>query len=129
MKASRRTKRAAGQLYGVCLVGGALDEGRVRMAATHLAASSRRGALPLLTAFQRLVRLDSDRHTALIESATPLGEAMREELRRGIARAYSGVETTFAENPALIGGIRIKVGSDVYDGSVRARLDALYERL
>ena len=27
---------------------------------------------------------------------------------------------SFGENPALIGGIRIKVGSDVYDGSIRA---------
>jgi F-type H+-transporting ATPase subunit delta len=129
MKATRRTKRAARQLYGVCLVDGALDDGRVRTAAAHLAASPRRGALPLLQAFQRLVRLDRDRHTALVESATPLDEALRDEFRRGVARAYAGVETAFADNPALIGGIRIKVGSDVYDGSVRARLDALASRL
>ena len=34
---------------------------------------------------------------------------------------------SFGENPALIGGLRIKVGSDVYDGSVQARLAALEE--
>jgi F-type H+-transporting ATPase subunit delta len=33
--------------------------------------------------------------------------------------------TTFAESPALIGGMRIRVGSDVYDGSVKAGLTAL----
>ena len=129
MKATRRTQRAARELYLLCTVNGALDAERVRTASRYLAGSNRRGALGLLVAFQRLVRLDRDRHTAVIESATPLGEDLRDELRRGVARAYAGVETTFTENPALIGGIRIKVGSDVYDGSVRARLDALASRL
>jgi F-type H+-transporting ATPase subunit delta len=115
-------------VYRLCAVDGALDAERVRTAARHLAGSPRRGAIGLLQAFQRLVRLDRDRHAALIESAMPLGEHLREELRRGVGRAYQNVDTTFAENPALIGGIRIKVGSDVYDGSVRARLDALATR-
>jgi F-type H+-transporting ATPase subunit delta len=35
---------------------------------------------------------------------------------------------SFIHSPALIGGMRIKVGSDVYDGSVQARLSALEER-
>ena len=34
---------------------------------------------------------------------------------------------TFDQNPALIGGLRVKVGSDVYDGSIQARLKALAE--
>jgi len=129
MKATRRTKRAARELYRLCTVNAALDEARVRTAARHLAGSHKRGALALLAAFHRLVRLDRDRRSAVIESAEPLGEAMRDELRKGVARSYGDVETTFAQNPALIGGIRIKVGSDVYDGSVRARLDALASRL
>jgi F-type H+-transporting ATPase subunit delta len=33
--------------------------------------------------------------------------------------------TTFAQRPSLIGGLRIQIGSDVYDGSVLARLTAL----
>jgi F-type H+-transporting ATPase subunit delta len=129
MKATRRTKRAARELYRLCVVNGALDAERVRVVARYLGGSDRRGALVLLEAFHRLVRLDRDRHTAVVESAAPLDDAMREELRQGVARLYGGVETTFADNPALIGGIRIRVGSDVYDGSVRARLDALASRL
>ena len=35
------------------------------------------------------------------------------------------LNTSFADNPALIGGMRISVGSDVYDGSVKAGLAAL----
>ena len=76
------------------------------------------------------MRLDRDRHTALIESAAPLANDVRAEVQDGLTRLYgAGVETTFGENPALIGGMRIKVGSDVYDSSVRASLDALETRL
>jgi len=39
----------------------------------------------------------------------------------------AGLNVTFAQNPALIGGMRVKVGSDVYDGSVSGRLAALQE--
>jgi F-type H+-transporting ATPase subunit delta len=130
MKAKRKVKRAARQLFRLCLVNGVLDEGRTRQVAQGIAASSRRGALAILSDLQRLVRLDSDRHTALVESARPLVPDMREAVQAGLARVYGpGVEARFAENPALIGGMRIKVGSDVYDDSVRARLAALEARL
>ncbi|MBI1841861.1 MAG: F0F1 ATP synthase subunit delta, partial [Verrucomicrobia bacterium] len=38
-----------------------------------------------------------------------------------------GLQLSFEQNPALIGGLRIQVGSDVYDGSVAARLHELSE--
>ena len=55
---------------------------------------------------------------------------MRDGIEAGLARVYGpGLAASFEENPALIGGMRIKVGSDVYDDSVRARLAALEARL
>jgi F-type H+-transporting ATPase subunit delta len=130
MKANRRVKRAASQLFRLCLRNGAMDEARVRLVARELADSKRRGALPVLVGFQRLVRLETGRHTALVESAVPLSASVREQISGGLARNYGpNIETSFTENGALIGGVRIKVGSDVYDSSVRARLAALEARL
>jgi F-type H+-transporting ATPase subunit delta len=130
MKANKKVKRAARQLFRLCLVNGVMDEGRARQVAERVAASGQRGALAILSDFKRLVRLESDRQTAVVESATPLVPAMREGIQAGLTRVYGpGLETTFAEDPALIGGMRIKVGSDVYDDSVRARLAALEARL
>jgi F-type H+-transporting ATPase subunit delta len=130
MKASKRTRRTARQLFRFCLTDGRLDEGRVRRVAQHIVASKRRHGLSILTAFERLVRLDRDRRTAVVESAVPLGDDQRSSLRAGLARTYGpALETSFAEQPALIGGMRIKVGSDVYDDSVRSRLAALEARL
>jgi F-type H+-transporting ATPase subunit delta len=130
MRTTKRAKRAARQLFRVCLVNGVLDEGRVRQVAQGIASSRRRGALAILSDFQRLVRLDRDRYTAVVESATPLVGSLRDDIQAGLARVYGpGLATSFEQNPALIGGMRIKVGSDVYDGSVRTRLAALEARL
>ena len=130
MKQSRKARRAARQLFRLCLVGGVLDHGRVRQVARMIAGSRRRGTLPILSGFQRLVRLERDRHTAVVETATPLDTGVRETVQAGLTRIYGrGLETSFGENPGLIGGLRIKVGSDVYDGTVRAKLAALAARL
>ena len=130
MKAKRRVARDARQLYRLCRVNGVLQPDRVRQIAQQITTSHRRGGLAVLTEFARLVRLDRERAMAVVESATPLGGAVREHVRANLARLYGpGVETAFAENPGLIGGMRIRVGSDVYDGSVRGRLAALEANL
>src|SRR5262245_12649180 len=130
MKLSRKARHAARQLYQLAIVDGRLDEGRARQIAAHLAKSGKRGTLALLSGFQRLVRLDRDRHTAVVESATPLADEVREGVRASLTGMYGpGLDTSFAQNPELIGGMRIKVGSHVYDGSVRERLRALERRL
>ena len=130
MKSNRKVKRAARQLYRACLVDGLLDHGRVRQVTQRIAASPRRGSLRLLSDFRRLVRLDHDRHTALVESAAPLSSGLRDSIQVDLTRVYGpGLVASFVDNPALIGGLRIKVGSDVYDTSVRSRLAALEARL
>jgi F-type H+-transporting ATPase subunit delta len=130
MTANRKAKRTARQLFRLCVVDGRLDDARARRVGRRLAASPRRGSLAILTQFQRLVRLDRDRHTAFVESAVPLDGAERARIAAELAGRYgAGLATAFAQNPALIAGVRIKVGSDVYDGSVRGGLAALDARL
>ncbi len=126
MKTTRQIKREAKRLFRFCLVNGLLDETRTRQAVQRIIDAKRRGGLALLSHFQRLVKLDSARHTAKVESAIPLPGDLRASVQTGLARTYGpGISTSFAHNPELIGGMRIKVGSDVYDGSVRARLAEL----
>ena len=126
MKATKQAQREATQLFRLCLVNGLLDANRVRQVVQQLATARPRGYLGTLSHFCRLVRLDSDRHTAKVESALTLPADLQSSVQSGLARLYGpGLSASFAENPALIGGMRVRVGSDVYDGSVRARLAAL----
>jgi len=130
MKGTRRTIRAARRLYRLCLIDGRLDEGRVRQVARRLGGSGRRGSIAVLSSLRRMVKLDRDRHRAVVETATSLPDDLRDEVQADLARVYgSGLATSFETRPDLIGGMRIRVGSDVYDGSVRARLAAIESRL
>ena len=130
MRHSKRIGKSARQLFRLCLADGRLDTQRAQRVAQHLVSSGRRRGLSVLSAFERLVRLYRDRHAAVVESAVPLSEDARVEVLASLARIYGpGLEASFEDNPALIGGMRIKVGSDVYDGSVQAKLAALEARL
>jgi F-type H+-transporting ATPase subunit delta len=126
MKIGKRVKREAKQLFRVCLVDGVLDEDRVRRVAQRVAAAGRRECPAILSHLRRLVKLDLARRTATIESAVPLAADLQATVEAGLSRRYGrGLATAFSHRPALIGGMRIQVGSDVYDGSVRAGLMAL----
>jgi F-type H+-transporting ATPase subunit delta len=126
MKTTRQIKREAKRLFRFCLVNGLVDEARTRQVVQRIIDAKRRGGLALLSHFQRLVKLDSALHTAKVESAMPLPEELRVTVQTGLARTYGpGISASFVQNTELIGGMRIKVGSDVYDGSVRARLAEL----
>jgi F-type H+-transporting ATPase subunit delta len=129
MKMTTRSRRQAKQLYRLCLVNGTLDETHVRQVMQRVLQSRRRGYLILLAHFERLLKLDHARHTAEIASAEPLPADLRILVQASLEGVYgSGINTLFAQDPALIGGMRIKVGSDVYDGSIRAGLMALEKR-
>jgi F-type H+-transporting ATPase subunit delta len=126
MKATRQARREAKELFRVCLVNGLLDETRVRQAVAQLIETKPRGYLGTLSAFRRLVTLNSEEHTARIESAAPLSPELQAKLKNSLIQVYGpGLNTSFLDNPALIGGVRIHVGSDVYDGTVKGRLAAL----
>ena len=129
MGRTKQARREAKELFRLCQVNGLLDEGRVREVVRRAAASRNRERFKFLSNFQRLVKLDHARHTAAVENATPLSADMQASIQAGLSHTYGpGLSTTFTHNPELIGGMRIKVGSDVYDSSVKARLTALQAR-
>ena len=128
MKVSKQSRRDAKQLFQSCQVGGALDEGRVRQAVALLIEKKPRGYFGTLQELQRLVKLDVNNRSARVESTVALSEAQQQEVRASLGRLKGAdVEVEFAENADLIGGMRVKLGDDVYDGSVKTRLSRLAE--
>ena len=126
METSKQIKQQAKYLFRLCFVDGYLNEERVRSVMQGLLSSKRRSSLPLAGQLQRLIRLNQLQHTAEVQSAAPLPEALRDEVLTGLVQKYGpDIRTSFTEDHTLIGGMRIRVGSDVYDGSVKAGLTAL----
>jgi len=126
MKISKQARRDGRDLFKACQVGGVLDEGRVRNAVAAVLKQKPRGYLAIVEHFKRLVKLDLDRRTARVENATETTPEQQASIRSNLERQYgAGLQLSFSVNPALIGGLRVHVGSDIYDGSVAGRLPAL----
>jgi F-type H+-transporting ATPase subunit delta len=126
IRTTKQARREANRLFGLCMVNGKLDEDRVRQVVQAAVQSGRRGYLILLRRFQRLVKLECDRRTAEVESAVSLPADLQGDVRIGLVGLYgSGLTIQFGVKPDLIGGMRIKVGNDVFDESVQSRLAAL----
>src|SRR5277367_3758536 len=108
MKISKQAQRDARQLFRSCHASGLLDENRVRQTVKLLGEQKPRGYVEILSRLHRLVKMDLERHAARIESATLLPPDLQNVVTREIKKKYGeGVSITFAQNPALIGGLRI----------------------
>jgi F-type H+-transporting ATPase subunit delta len=67
---------------------------------------------------------------AEVTTARPLSDAEKKELLAVLARRTGKkIDAQFAEDKALLGGAIVRVGSTVYDGSVREQLNRMRERL
>jgi F-type H+-transporting ATPase subunit delta len=129
MHTARQARKDATRLWQLCAVNGRPDAARVRAIVDGLVETKRAGAAAVLSYFLRLARLDAARWSARVDTAAPLDPADRADLETLLAERYgTGIEAVFGVDRALIGGMRLTVGSDVYDGSVRARLAALDRR-
>jgi F-type H+-transporting ATPase subunit delta len=130
MKISREARRMARELFGLSLVSGRLDANRVSEISKRLITEKPRGYLQILKELSRLVRLELDRRHAVIESAAPLDETITANIANTLKSKFgSDITTEFRTSPALLGGLRIKLGSDVWDGSVNSRLIAFAQQL
>lgn len=129
MKSSKLARREAKTLLKLCMVDGLIDAPRARMVANRLIETKPRQYVAILTDFCRLLRLETEKHTVRVQTSIPLPDPLRAGLAENLSRQYGkGLDYQFSQNPALLGGMRVQVGSDVYDGSIRARLNALEEK-
>jgi F-type H+-transporting ATPase subunit delta len=79
-------------------------------------------------------RLEMNRRLSIsdaeVVTARPLQDQERAKLEREVAQlAGTRVSATFRQDKSLIGGAMVRIGSTIYDGSVRGRLERLKERL
>jgi F-type H+-transporting ATPase subunit delta len=126
MKISKSAATTARRLFGLCQTGGRLDEAKLRSVFSRLVETKPRDYAGILAALERLTRLDHERRRVTVESAIELDETTRQRVVAGLAKQYGpGLVANYRINAALIGGLRIRVGNDVFDGSVQGRLDRL----
>jgi F-type H+-transporting ATPase subunit delta len=129
MKITKQAQRDARQLFRSCAVNGVLDEARVRLAVKLLLEKKPRGYVGILSRLHRLVKLDIAKRSVKVESAVTLTPDVVANVKASLEKRYgSNLTVTQSVNPALLGGLRIQVGSDLFDGSVKTRLEKLAEK-
>jgi F-type H+-transporting ATPase subunit delta len=126
MKLDKESRKLSKQLFQASFTDGRIDARKVSAVASKLVETRPRHAMGLFKEYQRLVRLEVEKRHALIESAAELDGATAAQLVENLKARYGADLTTdFRVAPELLGGIRIKIGSDVFDSSVRERLSRL----
>lgn len=84
----------------------------------------------ILTEYKQVVDEHAGATEACITTARPLNAEDRAQLEAQIAKlAGARVRARYAEDATLLGGAVVEIGSTVYDGSVRAQLQQLKQRL
>jgi F-type H+-transporting ATPase subunit delta len=130
MKINKETRQLSKDLLRASFTDGQLDSGRISSLLKSLIEKKPRHYIQVLEAYQRLIRLEVEKRTATIETATELSPDAGQEMVTNLKRRYGNDLTArFVVNPELLGGMRIRVGSDVWDSSVRNRLHRLQQQL
>ena len=121
-------KAQTGQVFDLVagVVGGALDPKVANLLRTVIE-NGRLQALPEIAAqFQALVNTASGVSEALIQSAYPIDAGQLAEVSAALAKRFGrALNPTVVLVPELIGGIRVVVGDEVLDTSVKARLEQM----
>lgn len=126
MKISKVAASTARRIFRACSPDGVLDEAKLRTAIGQLVAEKPRDFKGILGALARLVRREQSRKQVLVESARFLDPATESNIRESLTAKYGqGLNFEFRTNPDLLGGLKVRVGDDVIDGSVKSRLERL----
>jgi len=130
MKINKEVRQLSRQLLRSSYTDGQLDSGRVSQLVKSLIEKKPRNYISVLDAYKRLLRLEVQKRSATIESASELTPEAGRQIVDNLKRRYgTDLTTDFVVNPELLGGMRIRVGSDVWDSSVRNRLQRLAQQL
>jgi F-type H+-transporting ATPase subunit delta len=130
MQVKKEVRQIAREMLRASFTDGQLDRGRIASLVDSILARKPRNFLKILEYYKRLLRLETEKRHARIETATAVEPQIASQISLNLTRRYgTDLSTEFAINPALLGGMRIRVGSDVWDSSVRNRLERLQQQL
>ena len=126
MKVSREGRHLARQLLRASLSEGRVDAAKVSAVVKEVVDKKPRHHLGALDEFHRLLRLELATRHGVVVRAEALDAATQAAVANQLRERHGGdLSMEFRHEPSLIGGMRIRIGSDIWDGSVQGRLDRL----
>ena len=130
MKLNKEIRQVSRKMLQASFTDGQLDPGRISSLVDSLVTRKPRNYVDALKNYKRLLRLELEKRHATIETASEVDSAVRSEIEANLKSKYGNdLSTEFHVDRELLGGMRIRVGNDVWDGSVRNRLQRLQQEL
>jgi F-type H+-transporting ATPase subunit delta len=130
MKLNKEIRRLSRKMLQASFTDGQLDPGRIASLVDSLVTQRARNYIDVLKNYKRLLRLELEKRHATIETASEVDSAIRSEIETNLKSKYGNdLSTEFHVDPRLLGGMRVRVGNDVWDGSVRNRLQRFQHEL
>jgi F-type H+-transporting ATPase subunit delta len=130
MKINKEIRQLSRQMLRASFTDGQLDRGKIGSLVQSLTEKRPRHYLNVLQNYKRLLRLELDKRHARIETAMALGSDSSKQVLDRLKRKYGNDLTSeFVVDQTLLGGMRVRVGSDVWDGTLRNRLQRLEQEL
>ena len=130
MKINKEIRQLSRKMLRASFTDGQLDRGKLASLVQPLIEKKPRNYIGILQNYKRLLRLEIEKRHATIETADEPGPEIKEQILGNLRRKFGNDLTTeFLVNPQLLGGMRVRVGSDVWNGSVRNRLERLQQQL
>lgn len=126
MRADKKTKALAKQLFKLSLVNGAVAPEQVTGVLGYIEQNVPRHALALLQLYHRAIATELAKSNAVVEHAGPISDTTLKAVEAAMTKKYSRtVAATARPNPKLLAGLRIRIGSDVYESTIAGQLAAL----
>lgn len=123
---SKQVQEFARQFLKLSIVDGTIAPERVAGVLEYIEKHRPPHALAILRTYHRLVAAEIARSRAVVEHAGSLSDSILNAIAAAMTRRYGRPVTSVARrNDALLAGLRVRVGDDVYESSVAGQLAAL----
>ena len=123
---AKKAQQLARQLFKMSVIDGSVSTDRVTGVLAYIEKSRPANPVMVLKAYSRLVSAELAKGRAVVEHAGPVNDATLGAIAAAMTTKYRRPVTATAKaNPALLAGLRVKVGDDIYESSVAGQLAAL----
>ncbi len=130
MRINKEIRQLSREMLRASFTDGQLDRGKIASLVQSLITKRPRHFRDILQYYKRLLRLEVEKRHARIESATELAPEAAADIIVRLKKKYGeDLTSEFVVDPTLLGGVRVRVGSDVWDGTLRNRLERLQQQL
>lgn len=122
----KQIQQLARQFFQLSIASGELSADRVAGVLQYIEKHKPANSVAVLKAYRRLVTAEVARGQAVVEHAGVIQDAVLANIAGSMTKKYGRKVTSIAKrNDALLAGLRVRVGDDVYESSVAGQLASL----